>query len=382
MSATSAPPRPTGGPASTSFRSVLWAEWIKFRTVRGWIIALVFGAAATFFLCYETAAGPHTGGCSGLPAGAVCTGAPETVVPTGPGGVAVADTYEFVHRTLTRDGTVTVEIASLAGVTSTNASNVQGSPSASHPGLASWAKAGLLLTPSTTQGSAYAAVMATGRHGIRFQYNYTHDTPGVASTVTTSTPRWLRLVRSGDSITGYASTNGRSWTKVGSAHLSGLPASVQVGLFVTSPLTFQSDTGYPTLATATFDHLTVDGGPASNSWLGQAIGTGQTSFYPTLGSGSYHHSGGSVVLSGSGDVAPAVVQGLMGTHTASSSLLLGLIVGLLVVIVVAAMFVTTEYRRGLIRTTFTAIPARGQVLAAKGLVVGMVTFVLSLVVMA
>jgi hypothetical protein len=168
MSATGAPPRLTGKPARNSFRLVLWTEWIKFRTVRGWIIALVFGAAATFFLCCETAAGPHTGGCSGLPAGAVCTGTPKTVVPTAPGGVAVADTYEFVHRTLTRDGTVTAEITSLAGVTSTNAANVQGSPSASRPGLASWAKAGLLLTPSTTQGSAYAAVMATGSHGIRF----------------------------------------------------------------------------------------------------------------------------------------------------------------------------------------------------------------------
>ena len=382
MSVTSAPPRPTGKPAGNNFGSVLWAEWIKFRTVRGWIIALVFGAAATFFLCYETAAGPQTGGCPGLPTGAVCAGVPTTVVPTGPSGSGVADTYEFVHRALTRDGTVTAEITSLAGVTSTNASNVQGSLSASHPGLGSWAKAGLLLTPSTTQGSAYAAVMATGSHGIRFQYNYIHDTPGVAGTVTTSTPRWLRLVRSGDSITGYASTNGHSWTKVGSAHLSGLSAAVQVGLFATSPLTFQGDTGYPTLATAAFDHITVDGGPASKSWLGQDIGTGQTSFYPTLGSGSYHHSGGSVVLSGSGDVGPAVVQGLMGTHTASSSLLPGLIVGLLVVIVVAAMFVTNEYRRSLIRTTFTAIPARGQVLAAKGLVVGVVACVLSLVVMA
>jgi ABC-type transport system involved in multi-copper enzyme maturation permease subunit len=303
-------------------------------------------------------------------------------VPTGPGGVGVADTYEFVHRTLTRDGTVTVEITSLAGVISTTASNVQGSLSASHPGVASWAKAGLLLTPSTTQGSAYAAVMATGSHGIRFQYNYTHDIPGVAGTVTTSTPRWLRLVRSGDSITGYASTNGHHWTEVGSADLSGLPVTVQVGIFGTSPLTFRGDTGYPTLATATFDHLTVDGSPTSNSWLGQDIGTGRTSFYPTLGSGSYHHSGRSVVVSGSGDVGPAVVQGLMGTHTASSSLLLGLIVGLLMVIVVAAMFVTTEYRRGLIRTTFAAIPARGQVLAAKGLVVGVVAFVLWLVVMA
>jgi ABC-type transport system involved in multi-copper enzyme maturation permease subunit len=382
MSATSAPPRSTGKLASTSFRSVVWAEWVKFRTVRGWVIALVFGAAATFFLCYETAAGPHTGGCSSLPVGAVCTSAPRTVVPTGPGGEGVADTYEFLHRALTRDGTVTAEIASLAGVTSTNASNVQGSPSASHPGLGSWAKAGLLLTPSATQGSAYAAVMATGNHGIRFQDNYTHDIPGVAGTVTTSTPRWLRLVRSGDSITSYASTNGQRWTEVGSADLSGLPATVQVGLFTTSPLTFRGDTGYPTLATATFDHLSVDGSSTANSWLGQDIGTGRTSFYPTLAAGSYRHSGRSAVLSGSGDIAPAVVQGLMGTHTVSSSLLLGLIVGLLVVIVVAAMFVTTEYRRGLIRTTFTAIPARGHVLAAKGLVVGVVAFALSLVVMA
>jgi ABC-type transport system involved in multi-copper enzyme maturation permease subunit len=382
MSVTIAPPRPIGKPASNSFRSVLWAEWTKFRTVRGWIIALVLAAATTFFLCYETAAGPNTGGCTGLPAGAVCTSAPRTVVPTGPGGEGVADTYEFVHRTLTRDGTVTAEITSLAGVTSTNASNVQGSLSASHPGLASWAKAGLLLTPSTTQGSAYAAVMATGGHGIHFQYNYTHDTSGVAGTVTTSTPRWLRLVRSGDTITGYASTNGQRWTEVGSADLSGLPATVQVGLFTTSPLTFHGDAGYPTLATATFDHLTVDGIPASNPWIGQDIGTGRSSFYPTLAIGSYHHSGTSVVVSGSGDIAPAVVQGLMGAHTASSSLLLGLIVGLLVVMVVAAMFVTAEYRRGLIRTTFTAIPARGRVLAAKGLVVGVVAFVLSLVVMA
>jgi ABC-type transport system involved in multi-copper enzyme maturation permease subunit len=71
----------------------------------------------------------------------------------------------------------------------------------------------------------------------------------------------------------------------------------------------------------------------------------------------------------------------MGTHTASSSLPIGLIVGLFMVIVVAAMFVTTEYRRGLIRTTFSAIPERGRVLAAKGVVIGAVAFALSLVVM-
>ncbi|MGH9055801.1 MAG: ABC transporter permease subunit [Acidimicrobiales bacterium] len=381
MSLTSARLRPAGARVSNSFGSVLWAEWIKLRTVRGWIIALVLGAAATFLLCYVAATGPQTGDCSGLPAGAVCS-APRTIVPTGPGGEAVADTYEFVHRTLTGDGALTVEITSFAGVTSTNPSNVQGSLSASHPGLAAWAKAGLLLTPSTKQGSAYASVTATGGHGTRFQYDYTHDIAGPQQTTTASTPGWLRLVRSGDTITGYASSDGQSWSEVGSVRLAGLPSAVQVGLFTTSPLAFHGATGYPTLAIATFDHITVDGAVDPDSWLGQDIGTDRGSFYPTLATGSYRHSGSSLVVSGSGDIAPAVVQGLMGTHTASSSLAFPLLVGLLVVIVVAAMFVTTEYRRGLIRTTFTAVPARGRVLLAKSVVIGAVTFALSLGVMA
>jgi hypothetical protein len=54
--------------------------------------------------------------------------------------------------------------------------------------------------------------------------------------------------------------------------------------------------------------------------------------------------------------------------------LLGAAAGLIAVIVVAAMFMTAEYRRGLIRVTFAASPRRGQVLAAKAIVIGAVTF--------
>ena len=383
MSPTSTQPRPTPASASNSWRSVLWAEWVKLRTVQGWIMALVLGAAAMFAFCYLVANGPTTRNCGGLPAGAQCASGPRTVVPTGPGGEAVADTYEFVHRSLTGDGTVTARITSLTGVTSTNPANLQGSLFSSQPGLGAWAKAGLLLTPNTRQGAAYAAVMASGGHGLRFQYDYTHDAAGPPGAVTTTTPRWVRLVRSGDTITGYTSNDGHRWTAVGATRLSGLPVAVQVGMFVTSPVDFHGSTGYPTRATAAFDQITVNGSPAApDSWLGQDIGTGRTSFYPTLAAGSYQPAGGSVVVSGSGDIAPAAVEGLAGTHTASSSLTFGLIVGLLVVIVVAAMFVTSEYRRGLIRTTFTAIPARGRDLAAKGLVIGALAFVLSVVVMA
>ena len=51
---------------------------------------------------------------------------------------------------------------------------------------------------------------------------------------------------------------------------------------------------------------------------------------------------------------------------------------MLVLIVLATLFITGEYRRGLIRTTFTASPRRGQVLAAKALVIGVVTFIAGL----
>ena len=47
-------------------------------------------------------------------------------------------------------------------------------------------------------------------------------------------------------------------------------------------------------------------------------------------------------------------------------------------VVIGALFITSEYRRGLIRTTLTASPRRGRVLAAKAVVLACVVFVLGL----
>ena len=46
--------------------------------------------------------------------------------------------------------------------------------------------------------------------------------------------------------------------------------------------------------------------------------------------------------------------------------------------VVATLFMTAEYRRGLIRTTLAASPNRGRVLAAKAIVIGSAAFVAGL----
>jgi ABC-type transport system involved in multi-copper enzyme maturation permease subunit len=49
------------------------------------------------------------------------------------------------------------------------------------------------------------------------------------------------------------------------------------------------------------------------------------------------------------------------------------------VVVVATMFITAEYRRGLIRTTFAASPRRSRVLADKAIVAAAVSFAAGLV---
>ena len=78
-------------------------------------------------------------------------------------------------------------------------------------------------------------MMVTGSHGVRMQYDYTQDVAGLPGAVSAASPRWLRLTRAGDTVTGYDSADGTHWTQVGTATLPGLPATVQAGLFATSP---------------------------------------------------------------------------------------------------------------------------------------------------
>jgi len=360
---------------------LLRSEWTKFRTVRGWLIGLLLAAMLCVLFTFLVADGGHEGGCSGPPTpgagpnspGSGCyTGHP--FVPTGPDGEAVADTYQFVGKKMTGNDMITARVTSLTGLTSTNPGNVAPSLSATRPGLAGWAKAGIMVTSSTVQGSPYAAVMATGGHGVRFQYDYSHDRPGRPGAVSASSPRWLRLTRVDDTLTGYDSIDGANWTKIATTSVGGLPAAVNVGLFATSPLSFQaSGGGAPTRATARFDKVMIAGRSVRGAWRAHTVGTGARDFYPSLGAGTSRRSGNSFLLAGSGDVAPAV-NPIAGGDSAAETLLFGLIVSLIVVIVVATMFITVEYRRGLIRTTFAATPRRGRVLAAKVIVAGGVAF--------
>ena len=351
------------------FARLLRAEFTKFRTVRAWPIALCAAAAVFVLLSFVSAFWSRYA----VPA-----------QPIGPGGEAVSDTYMFVHRQLAGDGTLTARVASLSGARtppSPTTGSASGTSSKSQPGsrlepgLTPWAKAGIILEPDTNQGTAYAAVMVTGTHGVQMQYNYTHDSPGLARAVGPSSPGWLRLTRAGDVITGYDSTDGAHWIKIGTARLAGLPRTVQIGLFVTSPPYFPAGTeiGTPSVATATFDHISARGDLPRRSWISDAIG--ENGAYPTVPSAStwQRPSAGAFTVSGSGDIAP-LVGDVLSPQWAGASIVNGTIVALLVVIVLATLFATSEYRRGLLSTTFAASPRRGRVLAAKAAAAGSLAF--------
>jgi ABC-type transport system involved in multi-copper enzyme maturation permease subunit len=91
----------------------------------------------------------------------------------------------------------------------------------------------------------------------------------------------------------------------------------------------------------------------------------------------FTQAGDRLTVTGSGDIAPDT-----GDLDTIKQTLAGTFAGLIVAVVIGVMFMTVEYRRGLIRTTLTASPRRGRVLAAKAIVLGAVTFAAGLVAVA
>jgi ABC-2 family transporter protein len=364
------------------FGQLLRAEWTKLRTVRGWVIALILAAALTAVIPIALA-GTATSNDPVTCVNGICQ-AEGQVVATGPAGEAVTDSFYFVHRALAGNGSITARVSALHG----SAPRTNLPPGfAPPPSTVPWAKAGLMIKASTKPGAAYVAVMLTGGHGVRMQYDFTHDIAGSALSAS-----WLRLTRSGDSVTGYESADGRHWTAIGTAVLSGLPATAQAGLFATSPPfqeafgTGDSSSAVDTQATATFDHVGFTG--AGSNWVASTVGTEPQGSGPRkvthycngvkCGSGpptgSVHAVGGTFTVAGSGDIAPfePIVDPLHVTF-------FGTLFGLIALITLGALFVTAEYRRGMMRTTVTASPRRGRILVAKAIVIGTVAFAAGLI---
>jgi hypothetical protein len=113
-----------------------------------------------------------------------------------------------------------------------------------------WSKAGLMARTALTANSPCATVLSTpGLQGSWFAYRPTYGGSLIPSaSLPPNYPNtWLRLTRTGNLFTGYASYDGQSWFTLGSITLS-LPNTLYVGIAVSSHLNGKT-------ATASFNDL-------------------------------------------------------------------------------------------------------------------------------
>jgi hypothetical protein len=194
----------------------------------------------------------------------------QTWTVNGAGDIWPGLTYDysqFASTALTGDGEIVAEL------TSQTYPNTSG------------ARAGVMLRDTSGSQSQFAGMLFLQSNTVDFMYRTTADTASTAVAVSgLSLPIWLKVVRSGNSFSGYYSTNGSSWTQVGTTQTIAMAASIQAGLAVSShdssevstatftnliisPTLTPTDIGSPTLAgSATWDGYaqtyTVNGGGA------------------------------------------------------------------------------------------------------------------------
>ncbi len=144
------------------------------------------------------------------------------------------DEMQFARQTLTGNGTI---IARVASITNTTANS----------------KAGIEIRESTAENAKHVSLTPTSSSGVKFIRRST--TGGTSTTISSAAaafaPVWVRLQRVGDLFTASTSSDGTTWTTLGTATVA-MNATVQIGLVATA----QNDRLYNI---AEFDNVSVTG---------------------------------------------------------------------------------------------------------------------------
>ena len=156
-----------------------------------------------------------------------------------------SDGFHFAHTSINGDGEIKARVISQ---TNTNP----------------WAKAGVMMREGLAAGSRHATVFTTPaetNNGFGFvsriaaNSTTSYQGPGV---MVAPPNNWVRLVRTGNTLTGYVSNNGTAWAVIGSATFSSLAQTLYFGLAVTA-----TDDYTTTRSRATFDNVQMTGSPGA-----------------------------------------------------------------------------------------------------------------------
>jgi RHS repeat-associated protein len=182
-------------------------------------------------------------GSVGAPGSASFSNGTFTVTANGNIG-GTSDSFHFVYQPLFGDGSIVARVASLQG--------------------AQYPQAGLMIR-ETLAANAKDAFLYFIPNQPRWSYRSTtggNTTQDLGSFVNPSAPYWVKLVRSGDTFTGYMSYDGIYWTQTGGTTTIPMGQSVYIGMAFS-------------LGTATFDHVSLDSAAAPAPVI--------TSLVPTTG---------------------------------------------------------------------------------------------------
>jgi len=126
-----------------------------------------------------------------------------------------SDQFRFVYQQITGDAEVIARVDSIT---------------AADP----WSKAGVMIRASLSAGAANSMLHVSAGNGVWFQRR---TASGAASTSNSgpavAAPRWVRMVRTGTTVTGSTSADGQTWATVGSDTIA-LGSVAYIGLAVTS----------------------------------------------------------------------------------------------------------------------------------------------------
>ena len=175
-------------------------------------------------------------GTVGFPGSATFTNGSYKVEASGVDIWNTADSFHFDYVSLTGDGEIEARVTSLAFADY-------------------YSKGGVMFRETLDPGSKHAFMLITphGHDEASFQRrvmtNAASDSTN-AGLGTGAAPYWVRLIRAGDSFSGYGSVDGVHWLQIGPAVTIFMAPTVYVGLAVTAH-------NNSAVTTATFDHVRV-----------------------------------------------------------------------------------------------------------------------------
>ncbi len=181
------------------------------------------------------------------------TGNALTLTGTGTDIWNNSDDFTFAYKTLTGDGSLVARVVSVGTGTNT------------------WAKGGVMIRASLNGGAmdAYMTITGGGGNGASFQYRLT--TNGACANVDAGTaltaPYWVKIQRTGGTISVYFSADGKTWTAFGTPQALTMTDPVYIGLCVCSHQTGEN-------RTMQFDNITITGN-VTGSWQGVQINSPQ-----------------------------------------------------------------------------------------------------------